>query len=728
MANRKNLPLFFSFFISALIFIFYLKFINLSSDTIMLFLTSKIFLGKWLAKGIFPLFNPHIFAGVPFGFDIGLGNFYPLNILFILPYPLSFALWSGIISFIFIYGFYLFFNLLTKTKRFSFLLTLILFFSGSGVFLRMNNPTILAVIAHYGFFLYSLRNLQDKGLKSYLTPLIWGILMTLSGHIQFVLYGYLLGLIVGVFINKIKLKKLIYYYFLLFISTSWYYIFSLPLILSSTRMFLAYDKSGSIQPLQLLQLVLPFIFGEKFSGARWNIGYDTIINISLIFTSSLFLLFYKKNVNKVFGVILSLLLITSFGLIPIPFLRNTGQIFVMVHIIGLIIIANNEKFLIKTLAQKNNYLPIILFLNLLLILFFFNPFFSEIFMTGYKIIKHGQTSLFFDRQTIQAIGGLIGRSLMLMAGLILILLFIKKTKKLTWPLLFIFIIFEGLFVNFYFNYFIPANILLTKVNLPEAIDTKNYRVQSTSDTLPYFGFNIYVENVLFRPPFSKEKPLFDKKEQKDFTYLKKLLSLNASSFSMINDTKSIQGYATFVPQKIAVHFNKPSEDYEKQYAEIIKRNPLFNQQKITHINAIDTTRTTLFDKRWTDLSVGYFLSDHQLQDYELIYQNDNRYIYKNPEAISINQLINTGIKESITPVKETPNEAVFNIGKKDIGEKLLININPDGFRVTINSKPVNTIKRDFELEIDLKTLGKLKISYSPILHLKEVLQSRKILL
>ncbi|MEK7079029.1 MAG: hypothetical protein AAB929_03070, partial [Patescibacteria group bacterium] len=93
-----GLPIWIFIGISTLLFFFYLFFINLSTDTIILFLAQKLFLGKWLVKGVIPLFNPHIFLGVPFLFDVGMGNLHPFNLFFALPYPYSFALWSAATS------------------------------------------------------------------------------------------------------------------------------------------------------------------------------------------------------------------------------------------------------------------------------------------------------------------------------------------------------------------------------------------------------------------------------------------------------------------------------------------------------------------------------------------------------------------------------------------------------------------------------------------------------
>ncbi|MDH7476239.1 MAG: hypothetical protein QHH09_02075 [Microgenomates group bacterium] len=722
--NKKGI-LFFSFFISFFILVFYLSFINLSSDTILLFLTAKIFLGRWLAKGIFPLFNPHIFAGVPFAFDLGLGNFHPFNLFFIFSYPWSISLWTAANAFLFIFGFFLFFSQFTKTKKFAFLLTLVLFFSGSGIFLRMNNPLILAVICHYGLFLYFLKDLIKEKFTGYLWPLVLGVFLTLSGHSQFVFYGYLLAAIIGKFIYKIKIKKLLIFFLVLFILTSWYYFFSLPLLLQSTRVAKEVSAVGRLHFFQLFQLVLPFILGEKYSGAKWNVGYSPVVNISLYFSYFLILLFLKKRVNRQRIIIMVFLFFLAFGFITLPFFRIASQIFVVIHIYGLTLIAQNEKFLLPIKKPAGWFLAVCL----IFAFFSFSSYFEKFFTTLFYLIKKRPPGLFFDRPTIVAIGLLAGKSFFLLFLFFLIGFFISRFKKFIWLGLFSFLFFEAGVINFYFNYFIPATVIKESINkkidLGKNADLKNYRLQSTADMIPYFGFNIYIDSVNFRPPFSKEKTFFDKKEKTDFSYLKSILALNPSSWAMVSGTKSVQGYATFVPQKIANFFSRPSADYQTVYQNIIKRNPTFTQQTISHINAINTSKITPQDRRWQILAVKYFLSDRELNYYQLIEKNEN-YIYENPEALPIFR--KTDGKTPLTIIKETPNEIVFEIKKEEVGKKILININPDGFAGRLNSRPVKLIKRDFELEVDLDKAGELKIFFSPLLYFQESLKNRKFLL
>ena len=414
--------------ISLFIFFFYLFFINLSTDTIILFLAQKLFLGKWLARGILPLFNPHIFLGVPFLFDVGMGNLHPFNLFFVLPYPYSFALWSGATSLLFLIGFYLLFGIFSKNKKYTLLLTLILFFSGSGFFLRMNNPTIFSVIAHYGVFAYSLYKLNDSTKKSFLIFLFFGLLLTLSGHIQFVLYGYLLGFLLSVFYFKNSLKKTISYFVILALLSSWYYLFSLPLILESTRLTLRKDyiETGPIYFLQFAQLFFPFVWGYVQNGSKWGVGPTNVLLSSIVLSLGLIITIIQRKIDVISTVLLSLLLIFSLGFVNLPFFRGPGQIFILIHIITLIVLARNEKILTVFSNDKVvclfGYMGVIFSLG---VLFFISPFFSALFIKGYKILKHGQESLFFDLNTVRAIGELIALSFvpLILFGIIL---FINK--------------------------------------------------------------------------------------------------------------------------------------------------------------------------------------------------------------------------------------------------------------------------------------------------------------
>ncbi|MBI4973201.1 hypothetical protein HZC27_01180 [Candidatus Roizmanbacteria bacterium] len=714
--------------ISLFIFFFYLFFINLSTDTIILFLAQKLFLGKWLARGIIPLFNPHIFLGIPFLFDVGMGNLHPFNLFFILPYPYSFAFWSAATSLLFLVGFYLLFGIFSKDKKQPLLLTLIFFFSGSGFFLRMNNPTIFSVIAHYGVFAYSLYKLKDGTKKSFFIALFFGLLLTLSGHFQFVLYGYILGIILSLFYYKNSFKKTLFFFFILSLLTSWYYLLSIPLIIESTRLTLRKDyiETGPIYFLQFIQLFFPFVWGYVQNGSKWGVGPTNVLLSSVVLSLGLSVTIIKRKIDVISTVLLSLLLIFSLGFVNLPFFRGPGQIFILIHIFTLIVLARNEK--VFTIFSKEGVISLFGYLSIILALgalFIVSPIFSVLFIKGYKILKHGQESLFFDLSTVQAIGKLIALSFVPIILFGLTLSINNRWIKNIQTSLILFVILEGVLLNFFHNYFTPSRLFINNNStLPQVINSQNYRVQTASDVVPYTGFHNYMGNVLFRPPFSKEPPVITDKESQSFGALRNIFGTIPSSWAMVEGINAVQGYNTFVPQKLAHYFDKPSSDYRQEYVYILERNSLFAQsEKGSHINAIESSRITLGDPRWGELGVRYFISDRPLKKYTLISQAGNKYFYENKDAIPVKHF--TGIDGKIEAAKayyENPNEMLFQIKKEDLGKKLIIIINPNGFVAELNGKKVNTEKQDFKLIIPIKEAGILKIYYSPLFHLREMMR------
>lgn len=721
--NPFGLPVWIFIGISTFIFFFYLFFINLSTDTIILFLAQKLFLGKWLAKGIIPLFNPHLFAGVPYLFDPGVGHLHPFNLFFLLPYPYSFALWAGVSTFLFLLGFYFLFQSFTKSSLFAILLTLALFFSGSG-FWRTNNPTIYLVIAHYGLFFYSFKTLQKKSISWPL--LIIGFFMTLSGHIQFVFYGYIIGFLVGWLFYKIHLRKLFLHFFLLALSTSWFYLLSLPLVLESTRLTTHknYTSLGPLHPLQAIQLILPLFFGYIQNGSKWNAGPIFVILISILFTPSLLFLLIKKKIEFRLGLVLLVFLAATYGIINFPFFRGAAQSFIVIHILGLILIAKNEELLLGRLGKiPKRYIIGGGVVCILALLFFLSPLFSAFFFSLYKIIKKSP-SLFYDAETVRIIGTMIGFNFIPLFFGSLCLFFITVKKRAIVVLLLLFVITEGLFVNYFHNYFIPQSVLVEDLSQRQFEGSPNYRVQTGAEVTPYFGFHNYMSEVLFRPPFSKEPTSFTKQEQTSWAFLKTIFSYNPSTWGMVHGINAIQGYNTFVPKAIAEYFKAPSADYEEEYAYIIKRNSLYGKSEIgLDINGVETSRITFSDPRWGELGVRYIISDRPLKKHTLIVQKGSKYFYENMDAIPVKHY--TGIDGKIKIAKtyyENPNEMLFQIKKENLGKKLVIIINPNGFVVEQNGKNIKVEKQDLKLIIPLKEIGTLKVYYSPLFHLFETLR------
>lgn len=713
--------------VSVCIFYFYLFYINFSIDTIILFLSNKIFLGKWLAKGIFPFFNPHIYLGTPVAFDVGIGSFHPFNLFFLLPYPISFALWMGATSFVFLTGFYLLLKKHAKTPLFALLLTLILFFSGTGIF-RASNPTIFLVIAHYGFFILSLSSLKSKSIKGSLFPLIIGILMTLGGHVQFVVYGYILGLLYVLLFKVVPFKKIVFFFFLLAISTSWYFICALPLVFDSTRITTnkEYISTGNNSLFQYVELFLPYLFGYVQNGSKWGPGPLYTIIVSLFFSFTAWYAIWKQNlwVKALFVLIIA----ASLGFINLPFFRGAGQVTILIHILGLLYIAQEEVSLFKKLLTNWFVKPILItgaVGSLIVGLFTSQVIFADLFIKGYTFLKHGQESLFFDRATVQAIGKLCTLSFAHLLIFILVALYVVRIKKLN-LFIFVYIIIEGVSFVYFHSYFIPTRILTKQIQLPTRHISNMYRIQTASDLIPYFGISTYMGDLIFRPPFSKEIALFNTQEEKSFTYLNHLFSYIPSTWIMTTNLNTIQGYNTFLSMSLAREFEKPSDDFKAEYQYIIEKNTLFATNIPTSsVNSISSSHLTLNDPRWEKLGVRYFISDRPLKKYRLIEEKNGRYIYENISTLPIYRITDGKTIKSIPPFHTDPNQWKFTIPADDVGKEFQMLMNPGGFVATLNGKEIDIKKEKFLLRIRLVSAGNLVVTYSPIRHLQETLDRLK---
>ncbi len=529
------------FLVPFLFFVFYLFWMNFSSDSIYLYNPQKIFLAYWLKKGIVPFYNPYLFAGTPFFFDPNMGNLHPFTLFFLLPYPLSFALWCGSSVFLFLSGFYLFFSRFCEKQIPVFLGILLVFFSGTGV-LRLNNPAVFLVIAHFGFVLYSLSFLQKKSFNFWF--LIACLLMTVSGHIQIVVYGYLLILIVGLIFYKIPFKRLFFNLLSISILCLPYVFLFLPMILRSTRMStdISYLSVGTVSPQQYILLLFPYMFGILKDGSLWNAGVKYELLGSIILLPVCVLLAYLKKIPRVLYIVCFASLLISFGTIQIPFLRGASQIFVLFHVtVSLLFVQYFDTLLLFLQKLKNVKKIIGIFACLVTVgcVFCFSPLFASLFLKIYALKKNAVANLFFDKPTVTAIGALIGWSFIPWLFLSFGLYFFRR-KKSQVIFFIVFIVFEGMLLNYFQNFFIPQSAITKKISFPVKIDLLNYRFQSTMDVIPYTGFHTYLGNVLQRPPFSKEISQIDEKEIKTYDHLAEIFQYLPSSWALMSNIKTVQ--------------------------------------------------------------------------------------------------------------------------------------------------------------------------------------------
>ncbi len=365
---------------------------------------------------------------------------------------------------------------------------------------------------------------------------------------------------------------------------------------------------------------------------------------------------------------------------------------------------------------------LLIFFSITAFVFFVSPLFPLLFQNGYAMLKHGAVSLFFTLDTVRAIGRLMGLSFIPMGLLGFMMYAGSMNKKYGIYFLLLFVFIEGLLVNYFHGYFIPASALSVKTSFPKSIDAKTYRIQSTSDVIPYTGFHTYMSSIMFRPPFSKEKSMIDLYEEQSYDKLKKTLVTIPTSWAAVANTYAVQGYNTFVPKKLATYFSNFSHNYQSEYSYIISRNEEFAKTtKTSHINALDTSRVTMNDDRWGRLGIRYIISDRPLKKYELLLKEGGTYYYEIESAPPIYRYIEGTDKETVAvPTYVNPNRVEFAISKKEISKKLVLIMNPKGFVAFQNGKEIPIEKGDFEMIIQPTQIGRLTVFYSPLRHLIEV--------
>ena len=281
-----------------------------------------------------PLWNPYMFAGIPFLADPSSSMFYPLNILYLL-IPLGFAFSYLFILDIFLIGLftYLFAKTINLDNISSFLSGLIFMLSGTIMFrIYAGHLYILDAIV----WLPLLLTIYELALKK--RKFIFGILgaipitlMVFAGHSQFTFYnllfssGYFFLRLILIYKENRNLSsvlKLILIFLLsIIIGLGLSAIQLIPSLefssISERSSGISFDFASafSLHPYQLLSFIFPYFFGSPFNSTFWGKGnfWETCGYIGLaplIFAT--IAVFYNKNryififlFSSIFALILS---------------------------------------------------------------------------------------------------------------------------------------------------------------------------------------------------------------------------------------------------------------------------------------------------------------------------------------------------------------------------------------------------------------------------------------
>jgi len=248
-------------------------------DNLTLNLPAKLWFIDELKQGIFPLWNPYLFSGMPFWADLNLGLLAPGNLLFFFLTPFRALTYNVILNFFLAFlGMFLLGGALSLSWFASLVAGVIYAFSGTLV-VYTNNLPLLAGASLLPLVMFCLVRFSRKPKTAYflsfVAVLAWQLL---SGHPQLTYYSWLLAIsYLWLLPGWPWVKKLFWTLtgFGLALAIAGVQLVPFAELISySTRLGrgFAYATFDSLHPLNLIRFILPNLVGDLSRNFVWAQG------------------------------------------------------------------------------------------------------------------------------------------------------------------------------------------------------------------------------------------------------------------------------------------------------------------------------------------------------------------------------------------------------------------------------------------------------------------------
>jgi len=696
-------------------------------DNYSLMVPGKIFTADWLKQGILPLWNPYLLSGMPWVSDINQSVLYFSSFLFVV-FKASTALNLAIILHLLIsyWGMYL----LVKTRikqKYLIILAAVLWTFSTQVSGSINNLSTIQSIVWLPWIVL----IGTKIRVNLLSKLLFAVLITLQflgGYPQHVIYSILATVLFSIYAYKGKFKFWIWFkdWFItalvtFFVSAIAWLPFA-QMLLTSTRMIQSGEQAlvGSLSPIMLAKLFLPYAFDKATAGIKWGPVWSGQTNL-LFYLSWLPLLIlvvslFDKKLRKKFKfywIYTLISLIFSMGkylpgftlvqkLIP---LFKVGRYPSMILFTTTLILVLWVAEVFESIKLKKKVLSIfsklsIFILGMSLILLIVANFgFSSTWTNLDNLIGHKlSSSQFHTLERDQLILQMISQNLVIAAALFsLSVLAYQANKKC---LLVLIISFDLIYATQAMFFFAPnkiydySNPVIKELSKQTNLDFKQYRLLTRNSNKPYTDYGIYWESMLIRHPFSDS--FISEQELKEYQVLQQIRDGLTPDWNAVWQTPTIHGYTTLLPQ---------------DYASIWQTS---DTARINFVDFIELDHPQL--KNW---SAGYYLVDswfevkEDLSQLEQIGQYDKWTLYKLP-ALSKYRYENDQQVEIIN-FEENPNQIKLTFNNQD-AYKFLINAEryDPGWQVWLNGQPVEIENHDGMRKIPIQDgYNQLLIKYQP---------------
>lgn len=655
-----------------------------------------------------PLWNPNIFAGIPFLADPAHAVFSPLNLVYLLFNNLLRAVTfqAFILVSLASLGAYFLGRSLNLNQRSSLLAGLFFGFSGS-LMEAVNDVNSLAAIALMPWVLaVFFEEVFEK--KRYFSPKLSLLiaLQLVSGHTQYSYYTlFLLGTI---FLIKVK-KKTPLFIATVVLGLSLVAIQLVPTLelveLSQRQQALSLSTERRLELTALPRVLFPKLYGSLMEGNSWGPGSQQESGLADVYgfisLSGLGLAvwgifkFWQSQQVRFLTIVILISLFLSFGsqtplytsfqkFIPGFRLFRSPYRILSVYSLAVAILAGisfDKLVRLKLLKKfKLRLTPLVLLgigLGIAVLGLLFRPnLISPFFTSFYQVLKGASLigSQAYSIEKINQISVLIFQSLVISSvGLLslTLLIFYLASRKIWFFVLAVLLIAVELFLGIRGNFFF-ADLKSIQVNKEVTTFLRSnpdgQRYISTSDTQPYTGIWVYFNHLVARPPFSREQVADE--ELENWNYLKKQLEMLPVNTNQYYDLKSANGYTALLPSTY------------RDWADS------------TNLNSLDYK--TYKHKALNDLGAKYFITgvptDFLSQDisgrFAKVFDSDDISVYENKDVEPrVNFFVNgKAFPANLEIVEEKSGKIVLNTEASQGGLLVLRDFNYPGWWITVDGK------------------------------------------
>lgn len=702
-------------------------------DNYSLLVPGKIFTAGWLKEGIFPLWNPYLFSGIPWIGDITQSVFYPSTLLFVI-FPAFLALNINIMLHLLIayWGMYQLAKEWIKNHAWS-LVAAVLWMFSTQMTGSINNLATLQSLAWFPLISYlGLRLTSKKVYQGWFALAL--LLQFLAGYPQHVLYSILLAVLLSAFkeYKQLALGKWFKSWLITagltigLTAVAW-----LPLVdflTRSTRVLQTSSQAlvGSLHPVTMIKFFLPYFFDNPAHGIKWGPAWNGQPNVGIYLSWLGWLavassLAFKKIRTEVvfFATVTGLTLLFSLGQ-NLPGFTLIQQLFPLFRIARypsmMMIISNTvlvlwavralqtwslNKQLVKRFKWLISGVLVVSLGGLIVQQHWFNELWQMMANFASSSLSHSAFHT-ADRDRLilfEILRNIVFNSLFFLAA---IYLFTTKTIK---NRVFWFGLVLG--IDLAFNtagqfFYAPKKIYDTasensavvRQEIPVLETAFQYRVLTRNSNIPYTDYGSYWEALVVREPFSDS--FVDATELKEFNHAQNLRDGQTPDWSMVFQLPTVNGYTTLLPQDYATLWNFSEEPRINFIDRVAPDNALLDDWAVKYYLVDD-----------------WFLIEEDLSEFSVIAEYDRWQVLERPEAKQRIRFKDDS-PAIVTDFNENPNVLSFTV-ETETAERLIIADRYDrDLKATVNGEAVVVLNYQGMRELPLGAgVNEIKIWYYP---------------